>query len=67
MAKGIPDKTHKGGLHGSAGSISSNMGLAAFAEVIGTFLLVLVWTAVATAARTGKNTAGPAYDSHAGT
>lgn len=37
--------------------------LACFAEAIGTFLLVLVGTAVATAAVLGKNTAGPAYDS----
>lgn len=37
--------------------------LACCAELIGTFLLVLVGTAVATAAVLGKNTAGPAYDS----
>ena len=36
---------------------------AATAEAIGTFLLVLVGTAVATAAVLGKSTAGPAYDS----
>ena len=33
------------------------------AETVGTFLLVLVGTAVAIAATLGKNTAGPAYDS----
>jgi len=32
-------------------------------EAVGTFLLVLVGTAVVTAAILGKNTAGPAYDS----
>lgn len=37
--------------------------LACCAEAIGTSLLVLVGTAVATAAVLGKNTAGPAYDS----
>lgn len=36
---------------------------AALAEMIGTFLLVLVGTAVATAAILGRETAGPAYDS----
>ena len=35
------------------------------AEAIGTFLLVLVGTAVATAAVQGKGTAGPAYNSFA--
>ncbi len=63
MAKGIPDKTHEGGLHGSAAALSSNMARLAFAEMIGTFLLVLVGTAVASAAALGKNTAGPAYNS----
>lgn len=37
--------------------------LACFAEAIGTFMLVLVGTAVATAAVLGKGTAGPAYNS----
>jgi MIP family channel proteins len=46
-----------------ARTASGNLMLACAAEVIGTFLLVLVGTAVATAAATGKNTAGPAYDS----
>lgn len=36
---------------------------AAFAEFVGTFILVLVGTAVATAASLGDNIAGPAYDS----
>lgn len=36
---------------------------AAAAEFVGTFILVLVGTAVATAATLGDNTAGPAYDS----
>ncbi len=44
-------------------SVESNMARAATAEAVGTFLLVLVGTAVATAATLGKNTAGPAYDS----
>ncbi len=48
---------------GAAGTTSSNLALACAAEVIGTFLLVLVGTAVATAAVLGKGTAGPAYDS----
>ncbi len=37
--------------------------LAALAELIGTFMLVLVGTPVAAAAELGKTTAGPAYDS----
>ena len=41
----------------------STMLRAATAEAVGTFFLVLVGTAVATAATLGKNTAGPAYDS----
>ncbi len=48
---------------GSAKSQASNLVLACAAEAIGTFLLVLVGTAVATAAVLGKGTAGPAYDS----
>ena len=48
---------------GSATSESGNLLLACTAEAIGTFLLVLVGTAVATAAVLGKNTAGPAYNS----
>ena len=48
---------------GAAGATSSNLPLACAAEVIGTFLLVLVGTAVATAAVLGKGTAGPAYNS----
>jgi MIP family channel proteins len=44
-------------------TVGSNMARAATAEAVGTFLLVLVGTAVATAASLGKNTAGPAYDS----
>ena len=42
---------------------SSNLALACLAEAIGTFMLVLVGTAVATAAALGKGTAGPAYNS----
>lgn len=41
----------------------TNMVRAGLAELIGTFLLVLVGTAVATAAVLGRETAGPAYDS----
>ena len=48
---------------GAAGATSSNLLLACSAEAIGTFLLVLVGTAVATAAVLGKSTAGLAYDS----
>ena len=44
-------------------SASGNLALACTAEAIGTFMLVLVGTAVATAATLGKNTAGPAYNS----
>lgn len=44
-------------------AVGANMARAALAELIGTFLLVLVGTAVATAAILGANTAGPAYDS----
>ena len=51
------------GLYGSAASVASNMLLASAAELVGTFMLVLVGTAVATAAGLGKTTAGPAYDS----
>ncbi len=50
---------------GLASSQSSNLALACFAEGIGTFMLVLVGTAVATAAVLGKGTAGPAYNSFA--
>ena len=51
------------GKPGSAASRPGNLVLACSAEAIGTFMLVLVGTAVATAAVLGKNTAGPAYDS----
>ncbi len=52
-----------GGEPGTAHTPSINLRLVCLAELIGTFLLVLVGTAVATAAALGKNTAGPAYDS----
>ena len=42
---------------------ASNLARVMLAEAIGTFLLVLVGTAVAIAATLGKNTAGPAYNS----
>ena len=42
---------------------SENLMLACMAEAFGTFFLVLVGTAVATAAVLAKATAGPAYDS----
>jgi len=52
------------GRRGTQGAnVGANMIRAATAEAVGTFLLVLVGTAVATAATLGKNTAGPAYDS----
>ncbi len=44
-------------------SPAGNLAMACGAELIGTFMLVLVGTAVASAAALGKNTAGPAYDS----
>ena len=50
---------------GSAASRLGNLARACAAEAIGTFLLVLVATAVATAAVQGKGTAGPAYNSFA--
>ncbi len=43
--------------------VPANMVRAATAELVGTFLLVLVGTSVATAAILGRSTAGPAYDS----
>ena len=63
MNKAAPLDPLGGGEPGSAASRSSNLPLACAAEAIGTFLLVLVGTAVATAAVLGKGTAGPAYDS----
>ena len=48
---------------GSAPTASENLAVACFAEAMGTFMLVLVGTAVATAAALGKGTAGPAYNS----
>ncbi len=58
-----PRPSSRIGKPGSADTPTDNLLLACSAEVIGTFLLVLVGTAVATAAILGKNTAGPAYDS----
>ncbi len=55
--------TSIGGEPGSAATMPDNLILACTAEAIGTFMLVLVGTAVAIAAALGKNTAGPAYDS----
>lgn len=49
--------------YGGPGAALSNLALACFAEVIGTFLLVLAGTAIATSAVLGKGAAGPAYDS----
>ena len=48
---------------GLARTGTTSLARACLAEVIGTLLLVLVGTAVATAAELGKNTAGPAYNS----
>ena len=59
----LPQPSSRTGKPGSADTPTDNLLLACTAEVIGTFLLVLVGTAVATAAVLGKNTAGPAYDS----
>lgn len=63
MTTAIDDKMRGRELHGSVSSIGKNMALTALAELIGTYLLVLVGTAVAVAAGLHKNTAGPAYDS----
>ena len=52
-----------GGPPGSTKTQAANLLQACLAETIGTLLLVLVGTAVATAAVLGKNTAGPAYNS----
>ncbi len=52
---------HTSGTQGR--SVAANMARAGLAELVGTFLLVLVGTAVATAAVLGQETAGPAYDS----
>ncbi len=48
---------------GAVSSSTLNLTRVMVAEAIGTFMLVLVGTAVAIAATLGKNTAGPAYDS----
>ncbi len=58
-----PSTIVPGGDPGTARTPSANLLLACAAEAIGTFLLVLVGTAVATAAVLGKGTAGPAYNS----
>ena len=55
MSRPVAQSTHPG--H------PANMMRAGAAELVGTFLLVLVGTAVATAATLGRTTAGPAYDS----
>lgn len=47
----------------SANSSIGNLARASLAEAVGTFLLVLVGTAVVIAATQGKGTAGPAYNS----
>ena len=52
-----------GGVPGLAKAEATSLLRACLAEIIGTLLLVLVGTAVATAATLGKNTAGPAYNS----
>ena len=57
--------TSPGGSPPPARTGSANLALACMAEAIGTFMLVLVGTAVATAAVQGKGTAGPAYNSFA--
>jgi len=61
--KAIMPPDNPSGEPGSARTESGNLKLACTAEAIGTFLLVLVGTAVATAAVQGKGTAGPAYNS----
>ncbi len=63
MNAALPQSVTTDGEPGSAHSEPANLMLACTAEAIGTFLLVLVGTAVATAAALGKGTAGPAYDS----
>ena len=60
------DSAEPGGMHRSlrpASSSADNLARVMLAEAVGTFLLVLVGTAVAIAATLGKNTAGPAYNS----
>ena len=63
MNKATDPRSLSGPPPGSARTDAANLLLACAAEVVGTFLLVLVGTAVATAAVLGKGTAGPAYDS----
>lgn len=58
-------RRHGSSLPDSKVRTGPNMIRAACAELVGTFLLVLVGTAVATAVVLGQNTAGPAYDSFA--
>ena len=60
----LPRRSRKGSR--STTAERGNLALACGAEVIGTLLLVLVGTAVATAAGRGEGPAGPADNSHAG-
>ncbi len=62
--KPSPSSTQSG-TNASTRGASDSLLPACAAEAIGTFLLVLVGTAVATAAVQGKGTAGPAYNSFA--
>ena len=61
----LPSSSIHSGENEASRGASGSLLPACIAEAIGTFLLVLVGTAVATAAVQGKGTAGPAYNSFA--
>ncbi len=61
----MPLRLKTGSRQRDALQVTPGIGPSVVAEVVGTFLLVLVGTVLATAAALGQNTAGPAYDSFA--